>query len=351
MGTGLRYPSRGSEMYTLAQSRTANPILWGDPVKVNGEGVDINNPVLKSRARKKTYNLPLLLGLIDVAKEKGDFDRVQEYWNAYHCQERFLESGGRLHTTYCKSRLCSTCNGIRKAQLLNRYYPELSKWKGAYLVTLTVVAQPERNLAKWIKGMYKAFNRIKERCNKRHKRGKGIKLIGVKSLECNFNPTRGTYNPHFHIIVPSREIAEVLVKEWLIQWTNKHTSRKGQHIRKVRDMNHDLIEVIKYGAKVFTEPDPNNKKSKVPRKIYVRAMDNIYAVMKGHRLFDRFGFNLPKEEPYLAQEEVLNDYKIWEFATSENDWVQKNTGETLTGFEPVRGLKMMLLDGMDKVLC
>ncbi|WP_158235300.1 hypothetical protein [Flavobacterium sp. 9] len=41
----------------------------------------------------------------------------------------------------------------------------------------------------------------------------GIKLVAVKSLECNFNPKTQTYNPHLHLIVASNEIAELLVNE------------------------------------------------------------------------------------------------------------------------------------------
>jgi plasmid rolling circle replication initiator protein Rep len=36
--------------------------------------------------------------------------------------------------------------------------------------------------------------------------------MGIKSLECNFNPKTRTYNAHFHFIVPSKEIAEMLIK-------------------------------------------------------------------------------------------------------------------------------------------
>ena len=82
--------------------------------------------------------------------------------------------------------------------------------------------------------MKQAFKLISNRCKKRHQRGKGIKLIGIKSLECNFNPIRKTYNPHYHLIVATKEMAEVLKKEWLKLWTKKYTSPKAQHIRKVK---------------------------------------------------------------------------------------------------------------------
>ena len=61
-------------------------------------------------------------------------------------------------------------------------------------------------------GMLRAFELIHNRCKKRYERGKGIKLIGFKSFECNFNPGTKTYNPHFHFIVQNKEIAELLKK-------------------------------------------------------------------------------------------------------------------------------------------
>ena len=177
--------------------------------------------------------------------------------------------------------------------------------KNPHFVTLTVKACKAEKLDEWVKKMYKAFNLIQGRCKKRHQRGKGIKLIGVKSLECNFNPMKKTYNPHFHIIVPSAEVAHLLRREWIDQWKpthkpnvyyNKHkyASPAAQDIRKINDLEHALIETIKYGSKIFTEPDLK-KKSRLPKDhtIYASALHNIFTAMQGKRLFDRFGFNLP----------------------------------------------------------
>jgi plasmid rolling circle replication initiator protein Rep len=64
-----------------------------------------------------------------------------------------------------------------------------------------------------MKAMKRAFKRILTKCNKRHQREKGPKIIGIKSLECNFNPERRTYNPHYHVIVPNWEIAILIKRE------------------------------------------------------------------------------------------------------------------------------------------
>ena len=81
----------------------------------------------------------------------------------------------------------------------------------------------------------------------------------------------------------------MLKKEWINQWkSNKilFTSPKAQNIRPVKNLEHDLIETIKYGSKIFTDHDLN-KKSKQPIKpmIYAYALDNILLPMKGKRIF------------------------------------------------------------------
>ena len=77
----------------------------------------------------------------------------------------------------------------------------------------------------------------------------------------------------------------------------KFTHRDAQNLRKVADKEKDLIEVIKYETKVFTERDGKKSRGKKgTAKIYIRALDNIYAAMKGCRIIDRFGFNVERME-------------------------------------------------------
>ena len=235
---------------------------------MSGNGTNIlNNPSLANRARRKVITRKMVLSLIDVAKEKGEPERIQPYWNAYHCLNNVIVSNGKMYGRYCKNRFCTICNAIRKADLINRYYPVISQWEDVQFVTLTVKVCKQDKLTRWVYGMLRAFELIQNRFKKRYQRGNGIKLIGIKSLECNFNPVKNTYNPHFHLIVPNKEIAELLKKEWIEQWRpkNKHayrykfTTPAAQHIEPVYDLESALIETIKYGSKIFTEPDLNKK--------------------------------------------------------------------------------------------
>lgn len=349
----------GKSIYTLAQSRTERFISVVESQIISGTGTDITNKSnWKNRAKKKSITNATALALIDVVKEKGEFEREKQYWNTFYCQSKLIRHNDKMYGNYCKNRLCTTCNNNRKADLINKYYPTLKSWEDIHFVTLTVVSCDEKNLNKWINAMYRAFRLIKGRCNKRHQRGKGIKLIGVKSLECNFNATRRTYNPHFHILVPNRETAELLKEEWLRQWKSKSrlfTSLKAQDIRPVKDLEKDLVEVIKYGSKIFTEPDPNKKKKRKKGDvsqlyIYARALDNILQAFSGHRLFERFGFNLPKVESNISPSRLITDYETFVFYPKENDWTNEENFQSLSGYTIPLDLKYLLTECINKSL-
>lgn len=301
-------------------------------------------------AKRKTITNATVLALIDVVKEKEENEREQQYWNTYHCQSKLVLFNGRMFGNYCKNRICATCNAIRKAQLINKYYPVLKTWENVQFVTLTVLSCNERNLDKWVNGMYRAFKLIKGRCNKRYQRGNGPKLIGIKSLECNFNATKRTYNPHFHILVPNREIADLLKKEWIHQWKSDKklfTNPKAQYIRPVLDLEEHLIEVIKYGSKVFSNQDPNNKRNRKKGDIsdlfiYAKALDNVLEAFKGHRLFDRFGFNLPAEVRPLSRTQLVQDFERFTFDPKSNDWLNDRDEVRLSGYSISLELQYLL---------
>jgi plasmid rolling circle replication initiator protein Rep len=97
----------------------------------------------------------------------------------------------------------------------------MKDWEEPYFITLTVKACKAHQLKKYINSLLKTFQKIVEKHRKRYQRGKGLKLVGVKSLESNFNPKTHTYNPHFHIITKQKWMAEVIKNEWIAR------SKKG----------------------------------------------------------------------------------------------------------------------------
>lgn len=242
-----------------------------------GKGSDItNDKAVQGCARCKLITQTTILKLIDVARERGAKDRVNAYWNTYHCQNLIYTSNGRMYAPHCKNRFCTYCCGIRKAELINKYLPIMQSWNEPYFLTLTIKAVKAPALTKAIKAMNRAFSLINARYRKRAQRNKGHKLIGLKNIECNFNPKNKTYNPHFHLIVPEKEMAKTIIDEWLAIWTSRFTHRDAQNMRKVRDTEKDLIEVIKYETKIFTEPEGKKSRGKKgSAKVYIRALDNI----------------------------------------------------------------------------
>ncbi|MBK9504753.1 MAG: protein rep [Bacteroidetes bacterium] len=353
----MQNPASYSEkkIYTLGISGTDVPaIVQPKPTAiVNGKGSDMkDSKVLQKRAKQKTIAQKVILALIDDAQKKGKDKWVKSLWNAYRCQGEVVTANGKLYGRYCKYRICPICASIRKAEKINDYLPVLKTWTDAHFVTLTLKSVPAYKLKPVIDCMVEEWKQIIDTYKKREQRNKGSKLMGIKSLECNFNPTRGTYNPHYHIIVPTREMAEILIKEWLTRSKPGWTHRKGQFARKVVNTERDMIEIVKYGTKILTEPDPRKKKfEKGKRKVFVSALNNILMAFDGHRLFDRFGFNLPTKKTKPASKiTCVTDHKNWEFDPAVADWVNKNSGDRLTGYLPPAELVDILKDGIDTEL-
>lgn len=121
-------------------------------------------------------------------------------------------------------------------------------------------------------------------------------------------------------------------------------------MRRVENKTRDLIEVVKYGNKIFTDPTmKKNVKNKVSPYIYVSAFHNIIWAMEGHRVFERFGFNLPPN-PKTGKRTILTDYELLTFDPQLFDWVSPETGILLTEFKPKRELIGILESNIDLVL-
>ncbi len=337
---------------TLADNGTN--IAGQDTIIVNGEGSDLSEKeALKGRAKRKTITQSMMLKLIDIANENGEEHKTKAYWNTYYCQQRLVTDDDRLYGKYCKNRFCTLCCSIRKAEIINKYYPIMKEWKNPYFLTLTVKSCNANNLPRYIKKMNQGLKRITAKYRKRHQRGRGKLLIGVRSLECNFNPMKQTYNPHFHIITNDKETAEIIRSEWLKLWTPKFAQKQCQDLRKVYNLESGLIEIIKYGSKIFTEPDLKKRaKETNTAQIYIKALDTILNAMKGKRIFDRFGFNCHKSPVKKRQDaKLLRNFKEWEYSPERADWINRSTHEVLSNFKPSSRLMAMLDNNINTELC
>lgn len=297
--------------------------------------------------------------MADIARENGEMDLSDRYWNTFYCQQKLISYEGRYYTSYCKNRWCATCCGIRKAYILNQYYPIISQWEEPHLLTLSVTSVKAEQLNARINEVIKNFSKIIDRCRKGHERGKGMKIRCVKSLECNFNATKRWYNPHYHIITPNRETALYLMQEWKKEWNKNifQAGGKGQHLRIIDNVERDLVEVIKYGAKILSDPDPNHKKKRkkgdmTGLQIYANALHIIYKAMNKHRLYGSIGFKLPKTTTNKNESfKAVSNWEEWLYKPKLMDWISTSSGKCFTEYEIDGYLEYLLKTQMDRKLC
>ncbi len=64
--------------------------------------------------------------------------------------------------------------------------------------------------------------------------------------------------------------------------------------------------------------------------------------MKGKRIFERFGFNLPHQQPKESTIKLVENYETWVFPKDASDWINPNTGECLTGYLQPKELSYLL---------
>jgi hypothetical protein len=320
---------------------------------INGTGAELEYNKLGNWAKRKTISRTILLELISVAEKKNrPLAYIKQLWNSYHCLNSVLTNEYKLFGRYCKKKVCLVCNGIKKAELIRKYFPYLKQWEQPYFITLTVKSIPANKLENYIRnGMTRGIQRIINRHYKNHQLNKGSKLIGLRALECNFNPKKRTYNPHFHLIVQNKEMADLFVSEWIKLWKGK-AGKQSQFIRPVLDTEKDLIEVIKYSTKIFTDPSMQKKKtSKTNYNIYVSAIENILFALRNKRQYEHFGFKLTKEIEIKSKTQINSELKQWKFNPEKSDWVSsKNENEQLTNFQIDLKLQSILENNLDTTI-
>jgi hypothetical protein len=109
-------------------------------------------------------------------------------------------------------------------------------------------------------------------------------------------------------------------------------------------MEKEYLEIIKYGSKILTEPNPRlkAKKHKITKRVYIVAIYIILKTMKGFRLVDTYGFKIPNNNNKQITLTALFDYNELSYQSDIMDWVNEETGETLSGYTPTPELINLL---------
>lgn len=282
---------------------------------------------LTKRARSKHISNKITLSLADL-----NSPLKKAYWNTFYCNETLIQNGQTITGKYCKNRWCSTCNRIRTAQLIKGYTEPLSNIDDKHFVTLTVPNVRADELKIQIETMLSEFGRIKDTFRKRK-----TPIIGIRKLECTYNSNSNTYHPHFHIIVSGKHIAIEIVKEWLERFPD--TNNLAQDVRAADD--NSVHELFKYFTKIATY-----SKIDKTRKIHIVSLDTIFRAMKGKRVFQPMGIKkyVPEDiEEIQSQEyDIEEQFVEWKWNEEYSNWIDIQTGECLTDYEPSPGVIELL---------
>jgi plasmid rolling circle replication initiator protein Rep len=217
------------------------------------------------RQIRKAISVQISLKLIEL-----NSPLQKEYERSLTCGSVVKElSDGSTRSWYCGKRWCNVCNGIKQAELIEAYTPALNEMKEPFLVTLTVPAVTADMLSDTIKMMANSFKLIKDRMRKQ-----GFPLNGIRKLEANFNESKKTFNPHYHMLIDGADTSVQLVQNWLKQVSG--TRSFAQDIQRA-DIG-SLKELFKYTCKVL-----------VNSRFNPQATDTIMQALKGKRTFQNFG--------------------------------------------------------------
>lgn len=286
-----------------------------------------------------------------------------QYVNAAKCGNVVQLDNGEEKIFRCKTRFCVECNRIRTGKLINKYLPAVEQWTNKKFVTLTVPNVSAIELNNKLDQMQDVLSKC-ARAWKRKRKSGGVNLCSmedfhgslkiIKKIEITYKYGADSYHPHIHILTDGTEQAEFILDYWLNAF--KDAKIEAQDVRDADDAS--VKELFKYFTK-FWKFDYKERKI----ELYAPSvLDVIFRALKGRRVIQPSGFkavdysqndNYGDDEIYYFQKKaadelsekfngldfsagglkklLLNDgYYVWNYRVS--DWVDKSTGELLSGY-------------------
>lgn len=332
--------SNSDSLDTLAQLVTRPE---NEPLEIVRSTKITDRQTLLKRARRKYLSSHLSVQLTEHAKFINSVLEKSYRNSIYCCKTLTSNPDGSITGNYCKTRWCLICNSIRTAQHIIAYSPIISSWHDPHFVTLTEKNCKGSDLSERITAMTKIFVQIKNKNRQRIFRNTSVKpLVGIRKLECTYNYRTDEYNPHFHLIVNSRQTAEFIHNEWLNR--NSLAGIKGQDVRKA-DLN-SCMELFKYMTKILVKTSGSLDAKTL---IHSPSLDIIFNAMRRRRTIQTFGFKktpvadvLDENDPCLTDKIDRLTVDIYEWEQGVTDWVNVDTGELLTGYSPPQALEQIV---------
>lgn len=237
-----------------------------------------------------------------------DSEIHKDYQAAYYCNDFLFQDGKKVVAQYCRKRNCIVCARVKAAKLMSGYAEPILALPDLFLVTLTTPNVKAENLRSEIDYMYKAIRKISDNIRKNYK---SHKLKGFRKLEITFNDRTVEFNPHYHIIVSGQVTANLVLDQWLNQFSK--ADLKGQDIKRIKD-GKGLLEVFKYVTKAIVKDTFNAK-----------ALDQMYKAIKGVRTYQAMGIKKVKDtdvKPYESTEITHRSERVdvWKWCNKKKDW-------------------------------
>lgn len=289
----------------------------------------------KKRARAKFVTTEVVSRLV---KQPSPLEN--SYKTTLRCSGHLTEASGKLSGLYCGQRWCLVCSRIRTARCIAGYLPTLEAMPNKWFVTLT-----RRNCAAYrLKDVIRTMIKDAANIHRVLKEKQKLRYSSLRKIECTYSEKRRDFHPHFHFIFSSEASARAFLAAWLRRYPDLlPTGRKnpngaslvGQDIRPAD--NNSCLELFKYFTKVISK-DPKE----TDYRIHIKALDTMYIAMRGVRVFQPSGaVKLVSEELEELQAEAIerNQLAAWSWLNSSADWINKETGELLTGYSPSTAVK------------
>lgn len=257
----------------MCKDKCADGTCKGAPLDTSGlvaHSPKTGRSVYQKRQIAKAITIAQLLPLIDL-----DSPLKKSYWKTWHCNNVLRFQDGSITSEYCDHRWCTLCSRIRMAKMIEGYSVPLLTLNDLHFVTLTDV----NVFGESLKGEIDVFM-LRWRKIRKHMSKYGQRIRGMRKLEVTYKPSTG-YNPHFHLLISGRSVAEDIVSQWLRH--SKTAKRNAQDIRKADDGS--LIELFKYVSKGVHKG-----------KYYPAAIDWMYQCLRNRKTFYPIGIKKYVEE-------------------------------------------------------
>jgi hypothetical protein len=281
---------------------------------------ELDGKKLKSKAKKKYVSSALAKGLVKVNNSPLNY----KYAQTFGCCDIMTvgESGELKSQFYCGNRWCATCQSIKMATLIDKYHPMLINTPDLYFVTLTLRTVEAEKLQDRYDYMTKTWREITDLARKQ----KRVDFMGIRKTETTA-AKNNLYHTHFHVLISGRYNAFWLLGQWMARNVGL-AEFQSQCVKKVREVERALIEVLKYATKMSIKDGD--------KEIAVEAwrLDIIYRAMYRKRLIQAFGGikQYQEDEMELSSEVVKKARGLYAWCGS--DWYHTEFHQQLTNYIP-----------------